>query len=57
MDLLVTLDTDRKLFSVERSQNGMDACGLLCADFTNMADMVHFHVLEAVADTAWHSQS
>ena len=57
MGLLVALGTDRKLFSVERPKNRVDTYGFLFPYFANMTDMVHFHSLRAVADTAWHSQS
>ena len=57
MGLFVAFDTDRKLFSIEGSENGIDAYEFLSANFANMADVVHFHSLGAVADTAWHSQS
>ena len=56
MGLLMAFGTDRKLFSIEGSENGIDANGFFSTNFANMAGMVHFHLLGAVADTAWHSQ-
>src|SRR6266581_7786023 len=53
MGLLMALGTDRKLFSVERPKNRVDTYGFLFPYFANMTDMVHFHLLGAVADTAW----
>ena len=57
MGLFVALGTDRQLFSVERPQNRVDTYEFLFPYFANMTDMVHFHSLGAVADTAWRSQS
>src|SRR5260221_12416010 len=56
MGLLVALGSGRELFSVERPKNRVDTYGFLFPYFANMTDMVHFHLLVAVADTAWHSQ-
>ena len=57
MGLFVALGTDRELFSVERPQNRVETYEFLFPYFANMTDMVHFHSLGAVADTAWRSQS
>src|SRR5437016_315021 len=56
MNLSVTLRTDRKLFTVKRPENRVDPYGLLCPYFAYIADVVHFHMAWAVADTAWHSE-
>ena len=57
MGLLMTLGADRELFSVECPKNRVDTYGFLFPYFANMTDMVHFHSLRAVADTAWQSHS
>ena len=55
MNLSVTLRTDRKLFSIERPKDRVNPYGFLLPYFANVTDMVHFHLVRAVADTAWHS--
>ena len=56
MNLLVAFGTDRELFAIESSKNGIDAYGFLSLNLANITNMVHFHSLGAGADTTRLSQ-
>src|SRR5438552_11988819 len=47
---------NRNLFTIERLENGVKPYGFLSSCLPNVADMMHFYLLDAVADTARHAQ-